>query len=124
MSATYPKVLRDLLVFYYQRYYHSPASLADGHHPPVIESDSHQSLCEIFSTMDRTQGFEYLQQKFTEQGFKLPVLFKQYAALYEDGGYQLLAFSVDSEFGNCVDGLFMGDLNLMKANKRQRYLMI
>lgn len=124
MSATYPKVLRDLLVFYYQRYYHSPASLADGHHPPVIESDSHQSLCEIFSTMDRTQGFEYLQQKFTEQGFKLPVLFKQYAALYEDGGYQLLAFSVDSEFGNCVDGLFMGDLNLMKANKRQRYLII
>lgn len=124
MSATYPKVLRDLLVFYYQRYYHSPASLADGHHPPVIESDSNQSLCEIFSTMDRTQGFEYLQQKFTEQGFKLPVLFKQYAALYEDGGYQLLAFSVDSEFGNCVDGLFMGDLNLMKANKRQRYLMI
>ncbi len=122
MSANYPKTLGDLLVFYYQRYYCAPASLADGNYPPVIEPDVHQALSEIFSTLNRAQGFEYLQQRFTEQGFKLPVLFKQYAALYEEGGYQLLAFSVDSDFGNCVDGLFMGDLKLMKANKRQRYL--
>ena len=122
MSATYPKALRDLLVFYYQRYYRAPTPLAEGSHPHFIEPEIYQAFSEAFSTLDREQGFEYLQQQFSEQGHKLPVLFKQYAALYEDGGYQLLAFSVDSDFGNCVDGLFMGDLTLMKANKRQRYL--
>jgi hypothetical protein len=65
---------------------------------------------------------ELLQAKFHTQNHKLPVLFKQYAALYEEGGYQLIAFSVDSEFGNCVDGLFIADLTLMKAPKRARYL--
>jgi putative hemolysin len=122
MSANYPKELRDLLVFYYQRYYRNPNPLAEGAHPHFIEADVYKALNEAFAMLDRDQGFDYLQQQFNDQGHKLPVLFKQYAALYEDGGYQLLAFSVDSDFGNCVDGLFMGDLTLMKANKRQRYL--
>lgn len=127
MSAQYPKNLRDALVFYYQRYY-CPAdtnlteSLADGKHPHETDEDELIYLQQQFSGLNREQGFEVLQQKFTTQGHKMPVLFKQYAALYEEGGYQLLAFSVDSEFGNCVDGLFMADLSLMKPAKRARYL--
>lgn len=127
MSAQYPKNLRDALVFYYQRYY-SPADpqanevLADGKHPHEIDEDELINLQKEFAGLNRDQGFDILQQKFSDQGHKLPVLFKQYAALYEEGGYQLLAFSVDSEFGNCVDGLFIADLTLMKASKRARYL--
>jgi putative hemolysin len=127
MSAQYPKNLRDALVFYYQHYYNTVdhylvEPLADGKHPHETGEDELINLQNDFAGLNREQGFEVLQQKFTAQGHKLPVLFKQYAALYEDGGYQLLAFSVDSEFGNCVDGLFMADLTLMKAAKRARYL--
>ena len=122
MSANYPKPLRDLLVFYYQHYYQTPTPLAQGCHPPFIEHDDLLILKEKFALLDRADGFNFVQTEFDAQGHKLPVLFKQYAALYEEGGYQLLAFSVDSDFGNCVDGLFMGDLTLMKTNKKQRYL--
>ena len=122
MSAQYPKYLRDLLVFYYERYYQHPDHLADGKHPHQIEESQLIDLQQRFSKLDREQGFAFLQQEFAMLDCKVPVLFKQYAALYEDFGYQLLAFSVDSEFGNCVDGLFMGDLIMMKANKRARYL--
>lgn len=122
MSALYPKPLRDLLVFYYERYYRHDDSLADGNHPHHIDEDQLIALQHRFSKLDSDQGFDILQQEFTALDCKIPVLFKQYAALYDDGGYQLLAFSVDSEFGNCVDGLFMGDLHKMKANKRARYL--
>lgn len=127
MSAQYPKHLQDALVFYYQRYY-SPADalaaeiLADGKHPPYIDEDELIRLQQQFAGLSREDGFDHLQTRFTEANHKLPVLFKQYAALYEEGGYQLLAFSIDSEFGNCVDGLFMADLTLMKAAKRARYL--
>lgn len=127
MSAHYPKNLRDALVYYYERYY-APAgvntaeNLADAKHPHEIDEDELIYLQQQFSGLNREQGFEVLQKKFSTQDHKIPVLFKQYAALYEDGGYQLLAFSVDSEFGNCVDGLFMGDLTLMKAAKRARYI--
>ncbi|PUA29087.1 MAG: GNAT family N-acetyltransferase [Cellvibrio sp. 79] len=122
MSAHYPKALRDLLVFYYERYYKDSESLAEGKHLHEIDEDVLIDLQQKFSKVDRDQGFEILQNEFTAAGQKIPVLFKQYAALYEQGGYELLAFSVDSEFGNCVDGLFMGDLTKMKAAKRARYL--
>lgn len=122
MSAQYPKALRDLLVFYYERYYRNDDSLADGKHPHLIEEDQLINLQHLFAKLNHEQAFEIVKREFNAQDCKIPVLFKQYAALYEEGGYQLLAFSVDSEFGNCVDGLFMGDLHKMKANKRARYL--
>jgi putative hemolysin len=126
MSAHYPKVLRDLLVFYYERYYSvknaNEENLAEGKHPHEIDEDVLIDYQHRFARLDSAQGFDVLQEEFKKHDCKIPVLFKQYASLYEEGGYHLLAFSVDSEFGNCVDGLFMGDLTCMKAAKRARYL--
>lgn len=122
MSAQYPKPLRDVIVYYYERYYRGLDILADGKHPHEIEENALIELQRTFSKLTRSEGFEFMQQQFTQYDCKIPVLYKQYAALYEDGGYQSLAFSVDSEFGNCVDGLFVGDLTYMKAAKRMRYL--
>lgn len=51
----------------------------------------------------------------------MPVLIKQYIALFEAGGLKLLTFSVDSDFGTCLDGLFVADLQKLKAAKRKRY---
>jgi predicted GNAT family N-acyltransferase len=145
MSAHYPKALRDLLVFYYERYYlknddglknedslkseyglkndnSNEGNLAEGKHPHEIDEDVLIDLQHRFAKLDSEQGFIVLQEEFKKHDCKIPVLFKQYAGLYEEGGYNLLAFSVDSEFGNCVDGLFMGDLTCMKPAKRARYL--
>ncbi len=121
MSAQYPKSLRDLTVFYYERYYGYAEPLADGKHLHDIEESNLITLQRTFAKLTRDEGFEFLQQKFTKMDYKIPVLYKQYAALYEDGGYHSLAFSVDTEFGNCVDGLFVGDITKMKAAKRARY---
>ncbi|HWV13984.1 MAG TPA: lysophospholipid acyltransferase family protein [Cellvibrio sp.] len=122
MSAQYPKKLRDLLVFYYQRYYSSSAFCANGKHPHEIDEEHFSIWQNEFAALNRAQGFELLQHSFAAQGHKIPVLFKQYASLYEDGGYQLLDFSVDTEFGSCLDGLFVADLTKMKQEKRARYL--
>ena len=122
MSAQYPKKLRDLLVYFYQRYYLSKLALAQGLHPHEIDDSTRAEFAALFANLGREKGFELLQQLFSECGHKIPVLFKQYAALYGEGGYQLLAFSVDSEFGNCLDGLFVGDLTMMKQGKRARYI--
>ncbi|MDO3383321.1 lysophospholipid acyltransferase family protein [Gilvimarinus algae] len=121
MSAAYPKALRDLTVYFYERYYRTAKPLAQANHPHFIEPDDFAAINQRFSGMDQEQAFRYLQQQFAEAGHKFPTLYKQYAALYEPGGYSLLAFSVDSDFGDCLDGLFMGDLTLMKATKKKRY---
>lgn len=127
MSAHYPKPLQDLLVFYFERYYQKYSrtrgeTLAAGKHPHYIDDATLKEFHHRFTATNSTQGFALVQTAFTDAGFKIPTLFKQYAALYEEGGYHVLAFSVDSEFGNCVDGLFVGDLTFMKTAKRARYL--
>jgi putative hemolysin len=122
MSAAYPKYLRDLLAFYYLRYYTAEEDLAVARHPHVIDEDTEIDIHQRLLHLDRKQAFAFMQEEFVKQGHKIPVLFKQYAALYEENGYKLLAFSVDTEFGDCLDGLFMADLESMKASRRERYL--
>ncbi len=122
LSADYPKPLRDALVAYHQRYYAMPAALASARHPHLIAPETRMALNRLFVPLDRDAAYEHLQETFRAAGRPLPVLFKHYPAVYESGGYHLLAFSVDSDFGECVDGLFLADLTKMKANKRKRYI--
>jgi putative hemolysin len=127
MSAAYPKALRDLLVGYYERYYRrhapgSPEAMATGRRPYRLDAAAAAAVQMRFEGLDAAQGLASLQQAFREADCKIPVLFKQYAGLYEEGGYEAIDFSVDVEFGDCVDGLFLGDLHFMKAAKRARYL--
>ncbi|MBX2858336.1 MAG: GNAT family N-acetyltransferase, partial [Cellvibrionaceae bacterium] len=74
-----------------------------------------------FGDRDRDSAFDFMQLRFAEQGHKLPILFKQYAACYEAGGFQTIVFSVDPDFGDCLDGLCMGDISKLKQGKRRRY---
>lgn len=122
LSADYPKHLRDWLVVYHQRYYAEPENLASARHPHLIDPEHRMALNGVFANLDRDRALEQLQTTFRNAGYPLPVLFKHYPALYEEDGYHLLAFSVDSDFGECLDGLFLADLSKMKANKRKRYI--
>ncbi|WP_027329485.1 GNAT family N-acyltransferase [Marinimicrobium agarilyticum] len=122
LSADYPKPLQDWLVVYHQRYYAKPENLASARHPHLIDPESRMALNGAFANLSRHEAHDQLQTTFKTAGHSLPVLFKHYPALYEDDGYHLLAFSVDSDFGECLDGLFLADLSKMKANKRKRYI--
>lgn len=122
ISASFDKPLIDELVFYYQRYYTCPLALASARQPYFIEPERRCEMAAGYQGLDREAGFSRLQQIFHAHDEKVPVLFKQYAALFEEGGFQLLAFSVDPDFSDCIDGLFLADLTRLKPAKRQRYL--
>lgn len=122
ISADYPKELRDMMVYYYQRYYKADKTLASAKTPYTLSIDNDYKFTEVFADLDKDQGFSYLQKSFTEANCKFPVLFKQYAALFEEGGFTLLAFNLDKNFANCIDGLFLADINKLKPSKRKRYI--
>lgn len=122
VSATFSKPLIDHLVYYYQRFYSCPQALASAKHPYFIDPERRCALELEYQNLGRDEGFQHLQKTFQAQGEKVPVLFKQYAALFEEGGFQLLAFSVDPDFSDCIDGLFLADLTRLKPAKRKRYL--
>ncbi|MGD8175964.1 GNAT family N-acyltransferase [Marinimicrobium sp. ARAG 43.8] len=122
LSADYPRPLRDWLVVFHQRFYARPETLAAARHPYLIEPETRMAMNGVFASLDRDTGYAQLQARFRESAQNLPVMFKHYPALFEDNGYHLLAFSVDSDFGECLDGLFLADLDAMKPAKRKRYL--
>ncbi|SMF59002.1 Putative hemolysin [Alteromonadaceae bacterium Bs31] len=122
MSADYPRDLMDTLVYFYRRYYACPQDLAKANHPYLLSTEKIEQLDTFFTDMDADSAFDVMQGRFSQQGHKLPVLFKQYTALFEPGGFQSIVFSRDPDFGDCLDGLCMADLRKLKTSKRKRYI--
>lgn len=122
MSADYPKELMDMLAYYYRRYHPCPGNLAEAYHPYVLSNATIAKLDALFGEREYDDGFDFMQKHFVAQGHKLPVLFKQYSAIYEKGGFQNIVFSVDPDFGDCLDGLCLADTQMLKASKRKRYI--
>jgi putative hemolysin len=116
ISAALPAAARDALVAYYARYYGNPETLAIPSHPyPQMPTVAEQDL-------DAAQAFAVLKQNLARLGARVPTLYKQYTELCEPGGAQFLAFGIDPQFQNAVDGLILVDLQRVVARKRQRYL--
>lgn len=122
MSAIYPRVLMDTLVYFYRRYHGAEQVLAHAIRPYELSLARQNELEVRFSDCDRDQGLALMIEIFKAQGCKIPVLFKQYSALYEEGGFQSLVFSTDPDFGDCLDGMCMGDLTKLKASRKKRYI--
>jgi putative hemolysin len=122
MSASYPRELTDLLVYYYRHYFSCEQDLASAIIPYVLTLDALEVNDNLFDGLDSQAGFSFMQQQFAKQGYRLPVLFKQYLAIFEPGGFKSLVFSIDPDFGNCLDGLCMADTKALKPAKRKRYI--
>jgi putative hemolysin len=109
ISASYPEAARALLVDFFRGHYSAGVGFAS---PRIEFSCATEGVADV-----RT-----LKQRLSSLGVSIPVLYKQYAELCEPGGTRFAAFNVDPAFANCVDGLVLVDLELVKAAKRERYL--
>ena len=72
--------------------------------------------------MDADTAFRVLKANLDALGAQVPMLYKQYTELCEPGGARFLAFGVDPDFRDAVDGLIEVDIERMRPKKRQRYL--
>jgi len=122
MSANYPKTLMDTLAYFYQRYHGCETELAQANRPYIVADAVTKKLDDAFSGLSRDEAFGHMQGIFSEQGHKLPVLFKQYTALFYEDGFKNIVFSIDPDFGDCLDGLCMCDIQKLKPAKRKRYI--
>lgn len=122
MSADYPKELMDMLAYYYRRYHPAPENLAEAYNPYVLNNETIERLDDFFGNLDYDAAFDTMQARFAELGHKLPILFKQYTAIFEKGGFKIVVFSVDPDFGDCLDGLCLTDLHMLKPSKHKRYI--
>lgn len=117
ISAALPRDAREQLVAYYQRYY----GAADGR----VQSNrpfQYFAAPPCFGELDAVAAFDVLKANLVALGTGVPTLYRQYTDLCEPGGARFLAFGVDPDFSDSIDGLIEVDLHAIRPHKRKRYL--
>ncbi len=122
LSNSYPKAARDLMVYFYSLYFRCPEQSAVPNIPYELPMDTMSQLQQHFSGDSYSQDFVQLKHLLANMGVSIPTLYKQYSELTEPGGVRFLAFGVDPDFADCVDGLVLVDMTKLKDNKKARYI--
>ncbi len=117
MSAALPLDAREQIVAYYAHYYGDPNGEARSRHP-----FRYTAAPPCFDALEADTAFRVLKTNLDTLGATVPMLYKQYTDLCEPGGARFLAFGVDPEFSDAIDGLIEVDLHRIRPKKRERYL--
>ncbi len=121
ISASLPKIAKDMIIFYYSLYYSSNKNLLESKLPYQYSVDV-KSLKEMFSCSDKKEDFKRLKTALSNMGVAVPTLYKQYSDLCEDGGVNFQGFNIDPDFSNCVDGLIVVEIEKIKDKQKSRYM--
>ena len=123
ISGAFPSSAKDMMIYYYSHYFANSEEIVEAKLP--YQYSSHiMDLKNVFQGDDRKRDFKVLKSTLSGMGAAVPTLFKQYSDVCEEGGVKFLAFNVDPDFSNCVDGLILVDVSQLKASARKRYIEV
>ncbi|WP_420554309.1 GNAT family N-acyltransferase [Neptuniibacter marinus] len=122
LSNSYPRVAKDMLVWFYSHYFNDNEDLGHSFSPYVLDQEALNNMDRMFSGDNYKADFRALKEQLEFLGVSVPTLYKQYSELCEEGGVRFLDFGVDADFNYCIDGLVLVDIEFVKAKKRKRYI--
>jgi putative hemolysin len=122
LSNSYPKMAKDLMVYFYKHYFSAQACLAKANQPYEVSLESVEQIKDSFDGDNYKKDFAVLKQSLDHLGVAVPTLYKQYTELSDDNGVKFLDFGVDPSFNYCIDGLILVDVEKIKPKKYQRYI--
>ena len=85
-----------------------------------MKQNEYQKLLNADTVKD---DYKTLKKLLKPLGFTIPVLYKHYSDLCEKNGVKFLDFGVDSDFENCIDGFILVDVDSIKEEKRQKFII-
>jgi putative hemolysin len=121
ISGTFPKIAKDMLIFYYTHYFEDEKNLVDSKMPYQYFSNI-KDLKELFELNDRKKDFKILKSSLNSMGIAVPTLFKQYCDICEDGGVKFSGFNIDQNFSDCVDGFIIVEVHKIKEKQKKKYI--
>ncbi len=121
ISAAYSKFAKDLIIYYYNKWYNYGSKYAKAKIPYEISDNRKNELAEIFAENSPEKDFRALKVALRNLGFTTPVLYRKYVDLCELGGAEFVDFCVNNFFNNSIDGFILLDLDMIKEEKKERY---
>lgn len=121
LSATFPTVAKDMIIFYYNHYYGITADLVEPRLPYSF-SNNIGEIKDLFDLNDKKKDFRFLKSTLANMGVSVPTLYKQYTEIAQDNGVKFLGFNVDKDFGSCIDGFIVVEVPKINESARKRYI--
>jgi putative hemolysin len=122
MSASFPSVAKDMMIFYFSHYFKEEQILIESK-TPYQYSNNISEIKELFDLEDKRRDFKFLKSALANISVSVPTLFKQYSEITEDGGVKFLSFNIDNNFGDCIDGFILVEVDKIKDSAKQRYIL-
>lgn len=121
INNKYPEEAKNLIVSFYKKWFSTDAPLAFSKNKYFIPNKVEQNLNATLTGADYKEDLQIVKKLLKIYGLSIPILYKQYTELCEEGGISFSDFTVDSNFQNCVDGFIFVKLELIKESKKKRY---
>ena len=121
MSASFPTVAKDMMIFYYSHYFKEEQNLVEGK-TPYQYSNNISEIKELFDLEDKKKDFKFLKSALANIGVTVPTLYKQYSEITEENGVKFLSFNIDKNFGDCVDGFILVEVDKINERAKKRYI--
>ncbi len=122
LSDLYPKIAKNLIVTYYSLYYSHDKELVKARNGFFMSKSEKEEARAFFSGENAKEDFAKLKEQLSLIDLSVPMLYKQYTELCEDGGIYFLDFNIDKDFANCVDSFIVVDIAKIKEAKKTRYI--
>ena len=123
LSGSYPKVAKDMILYFYDTYFPCKDELVQAKKAYVF--DFNDEYMKIFQSElllnDYKSDFKTLKKALNFLELSVPIMYKQYAELCEEGGVYFCDYNVDKDFSNCVDSFIILEVDKIKAKQRDRY---
>jgi len=122
ISNSYPKAAQEIIVFYFSKWFGTSRELVKSRTMFKISKKQDENLSAIFTGKNVKEDYFILKKILKNFGFTVPVLYKHYTDLCEEGGAYFAGFNIDESFGNCVDGFIVIEVDMIKPEKRERFM--
>jgi hypothetical protein len=121
ISNKYPEEAKNLIVYYYGKWFSGNTVFASAKNKYFIPEKTEQKLSTILTGENYKEDLRIVKKLLKIYGLSIPILYKQYTSLCEDGGISFSDFHVDGNFQCCIDGFIFVKLELLKEAKKIRY---
>lgn len=119
VSSDYSETSREVMIRFLERHRSSPelAGMIKPKRPPKLKRLKRLDVSLPESAFDDPENLGSIVDDI-EVGRGIPVLYRQYMKL----GGRILAFNIDPDFGDCMDGLIMVDIPNTPRKMMDRFL--
>lgn len=124
LSASYSQMSKDIIFNFFDNYFGDSTELVVSKSPYNFKTD--ENLLKILDKEllkdNYKEDFKTIKKLLKNFDSSVPVLYKQYAELCDDGGIKFCAYNIDEDFESCIDSFIVVDISKIKKAQRERYI--